>query len=76
MSYNLEGINYFGVQFHPELEIGYINQLLELRGIQATSGDMIIKQPRPDDQSIHDPIERTKILGNWLHHTLKTKKAA
>ncbi len=76
MSYNLEGIDYFGVQFHPELEVGYINKLLKLRGVQATSNDVIIEQPEPDDKSIFDTLERTKILGNWLHYALKTKMAA
>ena len=76
MSYNLDSINYFGVQFHPELEVGYINKLLELRGLQATSEDMINEQPSSDDQTIFDPKQRTKILGNWLNDALKTKKAA
>jgi GMP synthase (glutamine-hydrolysing) len=76
MSYNQNGIDYLGVQFHPELEVGYINRLLERRAIQATSETIVNIQPDADDATIHDAMERTRLFSNWLNYSLETKKAA
>ena len=76
MGFNQEGIDFFGVQFHPELEIEYINLLLKRRGLFSPSRNVILNQPVPDDDSIYDPLQRTKILGNWLKHVTKKKMAA
>jgi len=76
MSYNADDIDFFGVQFHPELEIDYINKLLERRGSFPEHERTILHQAKADDPFIHDPKQRTAILGNWLNQALKTKMAA
>jgi len=76
MSYNTDNIDFFGVQFHPELEIGYINKLLERRGNFPEYEKTILHQPEADEPCIHEPKKRTAILGNWLNIALKRKVAA
>jgi len=70
MSYDLEGINFLGVQFHPELEFNYIDRLLERRKGTMAEGELIYFKPSSDDHCIHNAKERTKVIGNWIREYL------
>ena len=76
MSYDQEGIDFIGVQFHPELEIEYINLLLKRRRLFNSSRNVILNQPDLSDLTIYDPLKRTKILENWINHVRNKKMAA
>ncbi|MCB2080331.1 MAG: type 1 glutamine amidotransferase [Novosphingobium sp.] len=75
MSYETDGIDFIGYQFHPEFELGYIRQLHEARA--PLPGEGIVLADFPDDPSPHVsvPKERTRVLGNWLDQVEKVKKA-
>jgi GMP synthase (glutamine-hydrolysing) len=71
MAYARNGVDYMGVQFHPEMPL---QEMLAAHLAYAEFGPMpgtvrqIVDFPQAPPQEVADPLRRTAPIGNWLAH--------
>jgi GMP synthase (glutamine-hydrolysing) len=74
-AYHGNGVDYVGFQFHPELELELIRKWHQ--AFPPLRGTPRVNVAFPDAPSPHvaDPLERTRVLGNWIAHVRRVKNA-
>jgi len=62
------GVDFFGVQYHPEAELEDFRIGYEAYGAQPDSVAVLADFPDNPPEEVTDPVRRTQVICNWLHH--------
>ena len=62
------GVDFFGVQYHPEAELEDFRIGYEAYGAQPDSVAVLADFPDTPPEEVTDPVRRTRVIGNWLRY--------
>lgn len=68
-------LDYVGFQFHPEFDLNYVHTFYKNSHMQTSEENMIASFPENPPAIVSNPLQRTRVFGNWLSY-VESKKAA
>ncbi|GIL00891.1 MAG: hypothetical protein BroJett030_07900 [Alphaproteobacteria bacterium] len=73
-AYREGGIDFLGLQPHPEFDLDHIRAIVASRPpLPGTIRELADFPDRPSPH-VGDPLERTRVLGNWLAHVRRASE--
>jgi len=61
-----DGVDFLGLQPHPEFELDHIRAIVASRPPLPGTTRVVADFPQAPSPHVADPLERTRVLGNWL----------